>query len=803
MSTTSRSARNKTLRAAAGATTTKDQTPKKKVEIVLPPSSKCCSQKDATIQQLSDDLEEAVHDKEQLQARLAQLEERVDYKETSARIAAAMLDNEKMELRENTRKLGIQLSAATHERDTLKHEKEAISSQLANCEDERKMLSTQLTEAWRRIPRLKSDYTDALNRLSATEKEAERLKKELEKAIEQANAAKAGFEDEKTKWERERRDLTEEVASLKDKLVSASTDGGKQMMDFDKDLARVRAHHKADREKWDAEKKRFMDQIASFRVKLTTLSVQQPKTAPPPEWLLEKQSLEDKCADLTSKLAEAEQATTPYTKADADRLAKLEAKNAALKAKLKEVLEHATTVQAEADQFRNKLGKKAGSAQGGAGRSGTTGRRGGAAASGGHGGRGRGRRATTAARSDSESASESEAADEEGTGSPALPPPRAPRPIRAKRQAAEKKIISALESSSSSESESSDLDDLESESDSDEDGEESVNANEESQDKEQEVADASMDVDEPGASVADVARSSTVATTISDKSDEKHMEDVQETLSTNSVRSASPSPPPTTTNRSTRSSGRTSSGRAARKAADDSDSEFEPPVKVPKPRGKGRTKTVAKQGGETEPKPAITAGSKRPNDGDNTTVTDAPLSSPSTPLSATPANSATSISTNGVGNGTPVNDAGSSSSKPTPPAGNDTQESGALNSSIKVKKKRRLLGKGLEDYNSIIQGPKIPGSPSANHIVGLLPSISASLAAKNVGSGSGPSPSASSSAGSTPLSMSTTSSLGGIGATMGEKASSSTGRRNQANKEALNAIKLAFSVPKARRPSEE
>ncbi|KAF9971346.1 hypothetical protein BGZ73_005734 [Actinomortierella ambigua] len=784
---------------------------KKKVEIILP--SKCCAAKDDRIQQLRDDYEDAIHDKEQLQARLKQLEERVDYKETSARIAAAMLDSEKMELRENTRKLGIQLSAAIHERDTLKHEKDALSAQLANSGDERKVLSTQLTDAWRRIPRLKKDYADVLTRLSAAEKEAERYKTDFEKAVEQAAAAKASFDDSKAKWERERRDLTDEVASLKEKVVSASSDGGKQMMDYEKDMARIRGHHKADREKWELEKKRFLDQIASFRVKLTTLAVQQPRTAPPPEWLLEKQGLEDKCADLTSRLEAAEQATAPFTKTDAERLAKLEAKNAALKAKLKEVLEHATTVQAEADQFRSKLGKKpaAASAQGAGGRSGATGRRGAGAAaaggnSGGGGGRGRTRKAAASAKSDSESGSESEATDEEGTASPApAPAPRAPRPVRAKREAAVKKISRALESSSSSSSEqsgsesdssdlsSNELDDSDDDSESNEDGEQKVRSKEAD-------ADTGMDIDEPRPSVAvdsadnSVAVESTNADNL-EKSKDVRMEDVQETPREEASRSTLSPPPAPSPTKATRSSGRTSSGRASRKAAEDSDSEFEPPVKVPKPRGKGRAKTVAaaKQSGDGEAKPAVTAGSKRSNEGYNiTTPTSTTISPPA-------------IDTHGS---LAATESEASSSRPATPGGSDLQETGTTNSSssnstiIKAKKKRRLLGKGLEDYSSIIQGPKIPGSPSTNQISGLLPSIAASLAAKN---SDGSSSSAPSSARSTPLSASTLSPFSaGVGGSIGDKPSSSgSGRKNQANKEALNAIKLAFSVPKARKPSEE
>ncbi|KAG0255833.1 hypothetical protein DFQ27_006033 [Actinomortierella ambigua] len=806
------------------------QSSKKKVEIVLP--SKCCAEKDDKIQQLRDDYEDAVHDKEQLQARLKQLEERVDYKETSARIAAAMLDSEKMELRENTRKLGIQLSTATHERDTLRHEKEALSAQLANSEDERKVLSTQLTDAWRRIPRLKKDYADVLNRLSTTEKEAERLKKDLEKAVAQANTTKAAFDDDKAKWERDRRDLTGEVASLKEKVVSSSSDGGKQMMDFEKDVARIRGHHKMDRDKWETEKQRFLDQIASFRVKLTTLSVQQPRTAalPPPEWLLEKQGLEDKCAELSSRLAAAEQTTTPHTKTDAERLAKLEAKNAALKAKLKEVLEHATTVQAEADQFRTKLGKKpAASAQAAGGRPGGAGRRGGAATAvatansvvggggggvggAGGGGRGRSRKAAAPAKSDSESVSESDTIDDEGTASPA-PAPRAPRPVRAKRQAAEKKISRALESSSSSSSDSSgndsdssdlssnDLDDLDDDSESNEDGEESVHANEE--------ADTSMDMDEPRLSVI-IGKSVAVSVDSAgaDKTDEgedTHMDIVQDGPQEDSSRSAASPPPDATTTKSTRSSGRRSSGRTSRKAADDSDSEFEPPVKVPKPRGKGRAKlaTAAKQRGDEDAKqPPAAAGSKRPNESDNIAT-----ASPTTPISPPVVDANGSLSSAGLGINLVASESEASSSRQGTPGGSDVQETGSASGTgiLKVKKKRRLLGKGLEDYSSIIQGPKIPGSPSTNHIAGLLPSIAASLAAKSSTSGDGSSSSAPSSARSTPLSASTLSPLSAsVGGSAGDKSLlSGGGRKNQANKEALNAIKLAFSVPKARKPSDE
>lgn len=92
-----------------------------------------------------------------------------------------------------------------------------------------------------------------------------------------------------------------------------------------------------------------MDQIASFKVKVTALSVQ--KTAPP-EWILEKHQLTEKCTNLQIRVATLEEERgsglekSNLKKLEAEKQ-KLEKKVETLKTKLVEVLHSAASLQAK------------------------------------------------------------------------------------------------------------------------------------------------------------------------------------------------------------------------------------------------------------------------------------------------------------------------------------------------------------------------------------------------------------------------------------------------------------------------
>ena len=141
---------------------------------------------------------------------------------------------------------------------------------------------------------------------------------------------------------------------IKTKLVDSSKDGGKQVLDWEQDRARLRDSLKNERASWDKEKRGFMDQIASLKVKTTSLTLQ--KTAPP-EWTLEKHQLVDQCAALQSKVAAMESdrssasgPSSPAVKKLELEKIKLEKKVDALKAKLVEVMDHFRTTQSQADE---------------------------------------------------------------------------------------------------------------------------------------------------------------------------------------------------------------------------------------------------------------------------------------------------------------------------------------------------------------------------------------------------------------------------------------------------------------------
>lgn len=104
---------------------------------------------------------------------------------------------------------------------------------------------------------------------------------------------------------------------------------------------------KHERATWDKEKKGLMDQIASLKIKATALHMQK---APPPEWVLEKHQLNVQCTSLQSRVAIMESERTVSSNQHKAQVAKLEKKVELLRKKLLEVMEHAQTLEAKAQE---------------------------------------------------------------------------------------------------------------------------------------------------------------------------------------------------------------------------------------------------------------------------------------------------------------------------------------------------------------------------------------------------------------------------------------------------------------------
>ncbi|KAF9429581.1 hypothetical protein BGZ94_010232 [Podila epigama] len=302
---------------------------------------------DHIIQNLKDDLRHMTEAKESLSEKVTELEEKLQYHEANARLKASMLSNENMDLKEKLRKLGIQLSAAEDERDSVTKEKQHLEINTAAMEDEAIELSSQLKSAWIKITEMKTQQEESTKRLFTTEEAAAKNVHELAILSEKEESIRTKYADEKKDWDAERTELAAEILLLQKKVASQSKDG-KQVLDWQEERTRLRDFHKQEKAQWAAEKKGFQDQLASFKVKMSSLGMQ--KKAAPPEWVLERQKLVEQVTDLKSKLAAQE--TDQFANNTRANVRKLEKKVEALKAKLVEVLEHAKTVQAKADEER-------------------------------------------------------------------------------------------------------------------------------------------------------------------------------------------------------------------------------------------------------------------------------------------------------------------------------------------------------------------------------------------------------------------------------------------------------------------
>ncbi|KAG0343806.1 hypothetical protein BG004_004979 [Podila humilis] len=302
------------------------------------------------ILRLKDDLRHMIETKETLDDRVIELEERAQYLEANARLTASMLANENMDLKEKTRKLGIELS--TDERDALFKEKVQIEVQNAGLEDEATTLSSQLTSMWIKFAALKANQDDHLKQLVSAQESLATKEQDLAKRTASEASIRAQHSDDKREWDNDRRQRSDEISSLQEKLIAQSKDGGKNVLDWEGDKARLRNLHKQEKDTWAKEKKTYLDQIASFKVKLSSLSVQR-RGAAPPDWILEKQKLADEIVDLKSQLAARD--NDQHSNNTRANIRKLEKKYAAVKLKLVEVMEEAKSIQGQCADLRAQL----------------------------------------------------------------------------------------------------------------------------------------------------------------------------------------------------------------------------------------------------------------------------------------------------------------------------------------------------------------------------------------------------------------------------------------------------------------
>ncbi|KAG0338709.1 hypothetical protein BG000_003521 [Podila horticola] len=613
------------------------------------------------IQRLKDQLRNMTEAKEAIGDKLIELEEKAQYQEANARLSASMLSTENMDLKEKTRKLGIQLSAAEDERDTLAKEKQLAEMQNAEMEDEATTLSRELSTLWIKFRAMKSTQEDYVKQLFTAQETVASKEQELAKVIEKESAISALYADEKKDWENEKLQLSEEITSLQEKLGAKSKNGAKQVLDWEQDKNKLRNFYKQEKAQWATEKKGYLDQIASFKVKVTSLSVQ--RKAAPAEWVLEKHKLAEEITDLRSQIAVRE--SDQYSNNSRANLRKLEKKHAAVKAKLVEVMEEAKAIQVQNNEMRAQLDAK-------------------------------NKKAPVRRRQPKKSTAMDIDSSEEDSGpkkrkqaspsrSPSPPPPPRERP---RRTSVKGKKISY------------------------------------------------RDMDAPS-SHSEFSSGGSSSDNESDGKDDIEDED-------DSPQNGEPITNKTSEGKSERADG---SGRKARtKKPDADDGEFRPKKKVARERSPSPA-----------PSTVTSLGKKRLNEGESRgfkVVVSASTASATLPLPKTSSLLALeSASTSSV--------ASSDTNTPTM----ESADSGSSKPADKIKKKRRLLlGKGLEELGEMLNNPDAPFSSTPSHQFNSNKSKSLS---------------------SNPASRPPTS------APMARKP-------NQAKMDALNAIKMQFSIPKPR-----
>ncbi|KAG0365161.1 hypothetical protein BGZ54_006820 [Gamsiella multidivaricata] len=590
-----------------------------------------------TVQDLKDELEEKSETVERLKEKITQLEERAKYLEADARLKASMMSTEVLSLKEKARKLEIELSTIVDERDILEQEIDELRSQIVDGEDndEARQLSVQLKDAWLRIKNMKATQEETVQNLFSSEEANAKLRAELATAVNASSTAKSSQVDERQKWNSEKQEFVAEINSFKEKLSLVSKNGGKQVLDWEEDKARLRNSFAHERSAWDKEKRGFLDQIASFKVKASTLTMQK---ATPPEWVLEKHKLTEQCATLQSRVTiletnranEGNSSSSSVKKLEADKQ-KLQKKVEALRTKLVEVM-----LQMEEEEKKPKAGRS---------------RRRGAAAP--------RRKRPVASESDSD---EDEAVEIQEAEPPKAAPP-APR-TRAKRSAATKQVSYELKSDDEIDDEDLEMDEADDD-DQDKEEPEAVESNEEgaNNDKAVPLTD-DMDVD-------------------GEAEESAH-------------------PPSTSTN--TRS--KKAPSRKSRKAADDtSDSEFEPDEVIGRSRGRKAASPAA------EPVSKKTKAASLSKSKSNETET-APVTNDSGAKSYSIASKSTEFS--GAAITSKANSSSTSEAASATPSASETAvstptmtaEGESPTTVVKIKKKRKLLtGKGLDELGDILNGP--------------------------------------------------------------------------------------------------
>ncbi|KAF9436990.1 hypothetical protein BGZ76_002345 [Entomortierella beljakovae] len=636
-----------------------------------------------TIQQQKDEIEELNDSKTQLQDKITQLEERTQYLEATARLSASKAAAEIVEIKEKVRRLEIELSTTADERDVLEQEVEEQRDQ-TEVKDEARQISIQLKDAWLRIATMKSSQEDMVKKLYKSEEANAKLREECAKAKDASTTTKSELADEKKRWEAEKNDYIDEIESYKKKLSGSVKDGGSQLLEWEQEKSRLKNNFNYEKEIWGNEKKGLMDQIASLKIKATTLGMQ--KIAPP-EWILEKHRLGDQITSLQSRVVvlESEKSSgfgSGSKKLEAEKL-KLEKKVETLKAKLVELMQHAVTMQAEAES--KPPAKKQGATP-------------------------RRRPISRRKRKDPESDDEVVVvvADEENaTIEEIVQPKTAPltRETRAKRTAAVKNVNYQIDSDSSSsdqieeiESEEEDEDEEEDETRVDEDEDEIMenmeNEASPSLDKDQNNGAADTEMQEPRNETQDTAATTESIVTDQDSSALETNEGMSELKKV---------------------------GRPKKKNVEESsDSEFEPPMKTVVVKSRSRRRISESPSVDSIPKKAKTAALNKKRS--NETETSETTGSSSAKGKNVVADKIMDNTEPSTPDAKPSPSPSTSSSIANEPAKRTTFTVDSVVVPIvaeKTKKKRKLLtGKGLGELGDILNGPG--SSLSSTPSTGLL-----------------------------------------------------------------------------------
>ncbi|KAG9320983.1 hypothetical protein KVV02_007711 [Mortierella alpina] len=604
--------------------------------------------------------------------------------------------------------------------------------------DEARLLSSQLKEAWLRISTMRQSQEEHVQKLYKAQESNAKLVDDLAKATDASTAAKTALHDQKTRWETEKAEFLAEIESLKTKLASSSKDGGKQVLDWEQDRTRLRDSLKNERAAWDKEKRGFMDQIASLKVKATSLSLQ--KTAPP-EWTLEKHQLVDQCTTLQSRVAALESDRSSTGGPSSPAVKKLELEKLKLEKKVDALKAKLVEVM---DHFRT---TQAQADEKKASPSFKPGRRPAAP-----------RKPASKPNAD-DAAMDTDTDTEEKTDAPLAPPPRSQR---VKRATTTKPISYHVSSTSDDDGDDGSEDDKDDDDDDDDDDEDN-NDNESAEDEE--MQDAAHNTTEVSGTESVAGRPSKPPSASASASEMTSPgSHSQEPVREKGAPAGSP----------VRPSAKKSSAAKIQMNEEDSDSDFEPEPELIKNRGRGAVKRAASPAA-TEPSAkkasASTSNKKRSTPTEQTTVSvtssatsSAPmdsLASSNTPTEATP--------------GTPseaMTAASAVAAKDMPPATTTTATTSTTASTTavtvtadKVKKKRKLLtGKGLQELGDILNGPgsELSSAPGTGLHFGANKARAQASSSGSLLNGTKPS---------------------------------------QPKLQALNAIKMAFALPKARNSS--